>query len=235
MWRRIRSEQGQLLHIDCACCTCRRSDSLICVPPTSNIRYVLQCKPCFIQRCSAVSLSYLLGYRQPQPRLPLILAQTTATAIPASVSTHTILVAEVSLTLMQCAALAVVCKGEVSYFNDTIYVQEQKYWSWQQAHTYPTCRFSPVTAAEVSIAILEVRKTQCPFAVKGGGHAAFRGGSNIQGGITIDMTNLDTIEVAADKTTTFVGSGNRWEYVYAKLDSMNLAVIGGRTYALQQP
>ena len=61
-----------------------------------------------------------------------------------------------------------------------------------------------------------------------GGHAAFKGASNIQGGLTIDLHQLDSIEVSSNRKTTSVGSGARWEDVYAKLDPMKLAVIGGR-------
>lgn len=34
--------------------------------------------------------------------------------------------------------------------------------------------------------------------------------------------------MSQDRATTQVGTGNRWEDVYAKLDPMKLAVIGGR-------
>lgn len=76
--------------------------------------------------------------------------------------------------------------------------------------------------------MIEVKRTQCPFAVKSGGHAAFRGGSNIQAGVTIDLSGLDGIEVTADKKLTRVGTGSRWEDVYAKLDPLGIAVVGGR-------
>lgn len=128
----------------------------------------------------------------------------------------------------QCKALESVCESCVSYFNETIYAEEQQYWSEQQSQTYPTCRFTPRDASDVSAAILEVQKTQCQFAVKSGGHASFVGGSNIQDGITIDLRDLNSIEVSEDRTTTLVGTGNRWEDVYAKLDPMKLAVVGGR-------
>ena len=117
----------------------------------------------------------------------------------------------------------------MDYFNDTVYAaEEQEYWSQQQSNTRPLCRFSPTTAEEVSAAIVEIRKTKCQFAVKSGGHASFKGGSNIQGGIAIDLKYLNELEVSADRTITHAGPGNRWENVYAKLDQMKLAVIGGR-------
>lgn len=95
-------------------------------------------------------------------------------------------------------------------------------------HTIPTCRFNPTCPEEIGEALVEIEKTQCPFAVKSGGHAAFRGGSNIPGGMTIDLSRLDQIELSADKKMTRTGTGNRWEDVYAKLDPLGVAVVGGR-------
>ena len=56
----------------------------------------------------------------------------------------------------------------------------------------------------------------------------FAGASNIQGGLTIDLAQLNQLEVLQDKTLTYVGAGNRWIDVYSKLAEQQLAVIGGR-------
>jgi hypothetical protein len=72
------------------------------------------------------------------------------------------------------------------------------------------------------------RLTQCPFAVKGGGHAAFAGGSSIEGGITIALEKLNEVTLSADKKTAAIGPGNRWLRVYETLEQDGLAVIGGR-------
>lgn len=81
---------------------------------------------------------------------------------------------------------------------------------------------------DVSTAILLSRLTQCPFAVKGGGHAAFAGSSSIEGGITIALQNLKQIKPAADRKTVDVGPGNRWVDVYQTLEPQGLNVVGGR-------
>jgi FAD/FMN-containing dehydrogenase len=70
--------------------------------------------------------------------------------------------------------------------------------------------------------------TQCPFAVKGGGHAAFAGSSSIEGGITIALQNLKQVKPSADKKTVDVGPGNRWLDVYQALEPHGLNVVGGR-------
>jgi FAD/FMN-containing dehydrogenase len=72
------------------------------------------------------------------------------------------------------------------------------------------------------------RLSQCPFAVKSGGHAAFPGASSIEGGITVDLANFKQLKLSADKKTFSVGAGNRWLDVYNYLTPYNLAVVGGR-------
>lgn len=72
------------------------------------------------------------------------------------------------------------------------------------------------------------RLTTCPFAVKGGGHAAFGGASNIEGGITVTMESLDQVSVASNKKTVDVGPGNRWVDVYTALEPFGVGVAGGR-------
>lgn len=105
------------------------------------------------------------------------------------------------------------------------------YWSVQQASLDPYCVFKPANAAEVSIALLVARLTQCPFAVKSGGHAAFGGASSIEGGITIALEKINQVTLSSDKKTAAIGSGNIWYEVYTQLESQNLTVIGGRVSA----
>ncbi|KAI4660763.1 uncharacterized protein J4E79_005331 [Alternaria viburni] len=102
------------------------------------------------------------------------------------------------------------------------------YWSIQQLEVEPHCTFKPSTALDVSSLVLIARLTTCPFAVKSGGHAAFPGASSIEGGITIDMVNLNQKKLSTDKKTFTVGPGNRWKEVYDYLTPYNLAIVGGR-------
>jgi FAD/FMN-containing dehydrogenase len=102
------------------------------------------------------------------------------------------------------------------------------YWSAIQAAVTPQCVFKPTSAIEVSSMVLISRLTQCPFAVKGGGHAAFSGASSIDGGITVSMENFKKVQVSSDKTTADIGPGNRWVDVYTALEKSNVGVVGGR-------
>ncbi|OAG13723.1 FAD-binding domain-containing protein [Alternaria alternata] len=106
--------------------------------------------------------------------------------------------------------------------------QNAEYWSNQQLAMEPYCTFTSREALEVSTLVLISRLTQCPFAVKSGGHAAFPGASSIQGGITVDLKDFTTRRLSADKKTVAIGPGNRWIDVYHYLTPYNLTVVGGR-------
>ena len=54
------------------------------------------------------------------------------------------------------------------------------------------------------------------------------GAANQAGGVTIDLAGLNAIDVSLDQTRTGIGPGNRWVDVYSKLESLGLAVPGGR-------
>ncbi|KAF2019871.1 FAD-binding domain-containing protein [Aaosphaeria arxii CBS 175.79] len=106
------------------------------------------------------------------------------------------------------------------------------YWSQQQALVTPICIFTPSKAIDVSTLVLISQLSQCPFAVKSGGHAAFSGASNIEDGITVVLEKMKNIELSKDKKTAAIGPGNIWYDVYTTLESHNLAVIGGRVAAI---
>lgn len=80
--------------------------------------------------------------------------------------------------------------------------------------------------------VLIARLTQCPFSVKSGGHAAFAGASNSEGGITVAFDQMRGIELAEDKSVVGVEPGNTWYDVYTRLESEGLAVVGGRVSAI---
>lgn len=129
----------------------------------------------------------------------------------------------------QCASLHsiygdnLLTKDSTDYKNVT-----NTYWSAQQSSLEPTCIFAPESASDISTLVLLARLTRCPFAVKGGGHAAFPNASNIAGGITVSMHKFDKVDVSADKKTVNIGPGNRWVDVYKGLEKHDLGVIGGR-------
>lgn len=117
--------------------------------------------------------------------------------------------------------------ADVSSSNSSSY-QPLAYWSVQQAEVTPACRVDVSSAKDISITIQISKLTQCPFAVKGGGHAAFAGASSIEDGILINLAKLNTVALSSDRTVTQVGPGNNWYDVYRQLDPLGLSVVGGR-------
>ena len=139
--------------------------------------------------------------------------------------------------MKQCGSLETIfgskkllVEGSATYANFT-----EAYWSAQQNSVRPGCVFAPAKPVEVSTAILISRLTQCPFAVKGGGHAAFAGSSSIEGGITIALQNFKQVKPAADRKTVDIGPGNRWVDVYQTLEPQGLNVVGGRVSLHSSP
>jgi FAD/FMN-containing dehydrogenase len=119
----------------------------------------------------------------------------------------------------------VLTSTESEYGNFT-----SSYWSALQGDLNPQCIFKAPHAVAVSSAVLISRLTQCPFAAKSGGHAAFPGASSIEGGITISFEDMNQIEVSADKTIVSVGPGNTWGTLYEHLADYEVAAIGGRVH-----
>ncbi|KFY69248.1 hypothetical protein V498_10504 [Pseudogymnoascus sp. VKM F-4517 (FW-2822)] len=130
---------------------------------------------------------------------------------------------------MACIFLSAVLWGKVSMPDSTVYdAQQTSLWAVQSSESAPACRFTPTSALDVSVALLVLRSVKCQFAVRGAGHAPFTGANNIDGGLTIDLTSLDSITLTADKTELRAGGGAHWSQVYNYLESYDLTVIGGR-------
>lgn len=92
---------------------------------------------------------------------------------------------------------------------------------------------APSSPEDVSITVSILSENEdCVFAVKGGGHAPAAGFANIDNGITIDMTHLDSVSVNADGSVASIGAGATWLQVYEFLDPLHLTVAGGRNGAV---
>jgi FAD binding domain len=126
---------------------------------------------------------------------------------------------------------------ETTAYNASI----SSYWSQQEESLSPSCIFLPTSAQDVSkaVAILtglsvlgSSNNVGCQFAIRSGGHTPWAGASNINAGVTIDMSGINQVTVSSDQSYTSVGPGNRWIDVYLKLDALGLAVLGGRVSAV---
>ena len=106
------------------------------------------------------------------------------------------------------------------------------YWSQQQEAVNPYCIFKPAKPEQVAVQVLISRLTQCPFATKSGGHAAFAGASSIEGGVTMSLESFNQVTPSSDLKTANIGPGNRWLQVYTGLQPYNIQVVGGRVAAI---
>ncbi|KAI7201537.1 hypothetical protein KC316_g672 [Hortaea werneckii] len=128
-----------------------------------------------------------------------------------------------------CGTLSLLYHGNTAYPKSPAYhLEEAGYWSAVQAEVEPYCFFEPEDSVAVAVTMLLSRLTQCPFAVKSGGHAAFANASNIAGGITINMARMNEVKLSEDESVAKVGPGNTWYDVYTALEDRNLTVVGGR-------
>lgn len=141
--------------------------------------------------------------------------------------------------LGQCSMLQWWLKDKVLFPKDHAYSSSvASYWSEQQSTLAPSCIVLPQNSKDVSRALWVLGAaarytsylagTPCLFAIRGGGHTPYAGSSNIEQGVTIDLSFMKDVTVNDERTVTSIGPGARWLDVYLKLDSMDLAVSGGR-------
>lgn len=86
----------------------------------------------------------------------------------------------------------------------------------------------PGSSKQVSQALKIVTLLQTPFAVRSGGHCPNPGWGGLQGGVLIDLSNMDKLSISEDNRIVSVGPGARWGKVYEYLDPYDVTVIGGR-------
>ena len=113
---------------------------------------------------------------------------------------------------------------------------EASYWSLQESSLEPSCVVKPSTAIQAADAItILVTDSACQsidFAIKAQGHAPAAGFANIDRGVTIDITSIDSITTNHNASVAYVGAGASWLDVYAALDPFGKAVAGGRNGAV---
>ncbi|KAM0525765.1 hypothetical protein ACHAPE_000476 [Trichoderma viride] len=109
------------------------------------------------------------------------------------------------------------------------------YFAQQQSQLRPVAVVSPTSAEDVAktVHLLGNAEDQdgkpVRLAIRSGGHAVDAGAANVDGGVTIDLSRLNSIEVSEDRKTVSIGPGAKWEQVYDKLDAIGLSVAGCRS------
>ncbi|POS76992.1 oxidoreductase [Diaporthe helianthi] len=146
-----------------------------------------------------------------------------------------------NITSACCLALASTLGDKVAFPSSTQYDSSLgSYFAYQEAALKPLCIVLPASTEDVSIAVKTLTsvssedgttadaKAACQFAIRSGGHSSNEGAANIQDGITIDLSNLNSIDLGVDQSTVSVGVGTSWDVVYSQLDVLNLTVVGAR-------
>ena len=83
------------------------------------------------------------------------------------------------------------------------------------------------TAADVAAAITQARADGLLVSVYGGGHGV-TGAAVVDGGVCVDLRELDHVEVDVAGARVKVGGGATWGAVDAATQEHGLAVTGGR-------
>ncbi|KAK7731052.1 hypothetical protein SLS53_008854 [Cytospora paraplurivora] len=96
------------------------------------------------------------------------------------------------------------------------------------AKLHPACFLQPRTASEVALAIKALSEDGQAFAVRSGGCTVRAGSNNIEGGVTIDLGLLKSVEYNSTTDTVNIGTGAIWQEVYDELEKYNRVVGGGR-------
>ncbi|ESZ91023.1 putative oxidoreductase, FAD-binding [Sclerotinia borealis F-4128] len=103
-----------------------------------------------------------------------------------------------------------------------------------QERLSPACIVKPTCSQDVSIIVAALAKIHSTdpeaslFAIRSGGHTPFAGAANDNGGVTIDLTLLNSTAVSKDYEVISVGAGSIWNNIYEKLDPRNLTAVGER-------
>ena len=126
--------------------------------------------------------------------------------------------------LMQCREISVNTDAQVSHGK----AGKLELWSLFQAETSPKCTVRPRGTEDVASILAIAREHSCHFAILGGRRSPFKGASNAEGGITIDMTLLKYLDLHSDLMQITVGGGSLWADVYSFLDPRNLSATGTR-------
>jgi FAD/FMN-containing dehydrogenase len=129
---------------------------------------------------------------------------------------------------IQCTELVTVLGEDKAFYGSLPEDFRDSFYSTRQRDVTPACVLRPSSSQDVSEAMKTIAKHSCNFAVKSGGHAMFGGASNADGGITIDLVNLNGLELSEDGETARVGPGNRWGRVYEFLEERDRVAVGGR-------
>ncbi|KAL4864870.1 hypothetical protein BDV12DRAFT_188602 [Aspergillus spectabilis] len=132
-----------------------------------------------------------------------------------------------------CAALgASSISNRIAFPGTSAYEESLHSYFGVNAQLHPTCIVQPLSVQDVSVALQTLTTSgpgPCFFAVRSGGHTTTVGASNIEPGVTIDLSLMRRIAYNPSTRTVAIQPGARWRSVYETLLGHNVMVPGGRT------
>lgn len=131
--------------------------------------------------------------------------------------------------------MSLLLKGKVFFPQGPSYMASlNSYFFLQETSAHPSYIVSPQTTHDVSMTMQILTapsgsEAGCQFAIRSGGHASFAGAANTQGGVTLDLSALNSIALGRGVSPVVsVGQGAIWGDVYSHLGAANLSVNRGR-------
>lgn len=88
----------------------------------------------------------------------------------------------------------------------------------------PDVVFQPVSATEIGAALAWARASRVPVTVRGAGSTAMGGSVPAAGGVVLDLTRLDSVEILESDRLAVLGAGARFRPVHEKLRARGLAL-----------
>lgn len=122
---------------------------------------------------------------------------------------------------------------QVVYPHQELFVESvESYWS-RSVRLSPACIIQPESVEDVSVAVSTLVQeggslSSCKFAVRSGGHTVWAGAANIEDGVTIDLSKMNSTTHHPENKTASIYPGARWGSVYKTLEQDNVTVAGGR-------
>ncbi|KAI0173482.1 FAD binding domain-containing protein [Hypoxylon sp. FL1284] len=139
-----------------------------------------------------------------------------------------VVVAAIDNSAECCGALLSALPGQVSFSNTTAYDDRvSTIWSVTAA-LHPWCFVLPYDTNDTSIVVKILVAHQCPFGIRGGGHAPFADSNSIHGGVTVDFGYMNTTTYDEDSKSASITPGASWQSVYETLQPHGVTVAGAR-------
>ncbi len=91
-------------------------------------------------------------------------------------------------------------------------------------HAVPDLIFQPVSLAECACALRWGREKSVPVTLRGAASTAMGGSVPNDGGLTIDLSRLDSVDIIPESNVCVVGAGARLRSIHSKLAALGLAL-----------